>query len=413
MSTPAVVTPAAAQARARPSRVVDVALPVTALLYWAYTVATSGALFALLPTWWVGLDLVVGVLAAVALVWRHRHPVGLALALAPVGGLFLTAGLPALVSVFVVAVRARVWVALLATGVHLAIAVPYYLVVPVGGMTLPVWTVLMFMLYATALSLGLAVRSRRQVVDGLLASAERDRAEHEEQLRRARRDERTQIAREMHDVLAHRISLLSVHAGALEFRVRPGTDGRPGAPLTEEELRSAVTVIRESAHRALEELHDVLTVLHDEDGPGRGLEGAALGTARPAVDLPSLPALVAEVSASGQPVELRSEIDIAGPVGLRLQTQRTAYRVVQEGLTNARKHSPGAPVTVVLRRVDGPALEVEVRNTLPLGTTGSQIPGAGSGLAGLAERVGLEGGRLQHGVVDGDFRLRAVLPWRG
>ena len=96
---------------------------------------------------------------------------------------------------------------------------------------------------------------------------------------------------------------------------------------------------------------------------------------------------------------------------------RHGYRIVQEGLTNARKHAPGAPVRVTLSTVDGdsPALEVEVTNPLPPETAGAQdrLPGAGTGLIGLRERVHVAGGRLEHGPTpDGRFRLHAWLPWR-
>lgn len=86
--------------------------------------------------------------------------------------------------------------------------------------------------------------------------------------------------------------------------------------------------------------------------------------------------------------------------------------MVQEGLTNARKHAPGSRVTV--RVYAGPPrteVTVEVGNPLPIGVTESEIPGAGAGLTGLHERVELDGGTLQHGSVDGTFTLRARLPW--
>jgi signal transduction histidine kinase len=86
--------------------------------------------------------------------------------------------------------------------------------------------------------------------------------------------------------------------------------------------------------------------------------------------------------------------------------------VVQEGLTNARKHGPGTPVTVRLAGIPGDALIVEVDNPLPAGATAVGIPGAAAGLAGLAERVELEGGLLEHGSADGVFTLRARLPWQ-
>jgi signal transduction histidine kinase len=90
---------------------------------------------------------------------------------------------------------------------------------------------------------------------------------------------------------------------------------------------------------------------------------------------------------------------------------RNAYRVVQEGLTNARKHAPGCTVAVSVSGSPGDGLSVEVRNPLPVGGTGSEIPGAGTGIVGLTERVTLAGGKLEHGRAGDEWRLRAWLPW--
>jgi signal transduction histidine kinase len=92
-------------------------------------------------------------------------------------------------------------------------------------------------------------------------------------------------------------------------------------------------------------------------------------------------------------------------------TGRTAYRIVQEGLTNARKHAPGAAVTVTVGGRPGSGLTLDIRNPWPVRPAGD-IPGTGTGLVGLAERTTLAGGRLTHGrTPDGDFSLTAWLPW--
>ncbi len=91
--------------------------------------------------------------------------------------------------------------------------------------------------------------------------------------------------------------------------------------------------------------------------------------------------------------------------------QRTVYRVVQEGLTNVRKHAPGARTTVEVSGAPGKGLEVVVVNALPVGRTGHEVPGTGAGLAGLTERVRLDGGSLEYGPEEGRFRLAVVLPW--
>jgi signal transduction histidine kinase len=216
----------------------------------------------------------------------------------------------------------------------------------------------------------------------------RERAEHAEVETRAA--ERQRIAREMHDVLAHRLSLLSVHAGALEFH--------PDAPA--EEVAETAGVIRESARAALEELRDVIGVLREE--------GSEDLTEPPQPTLADLPALVEESRAAGMRLSARIELGDAAPP---TAVGRTAYRIVQEGLTNARKHAPGAAVTLTVRAPGG-GLEVEVRSLAAVTiAAGPALPGAGTGLVGLTERVALAGGELEHGVdPDGVFVLRARLP---
>jgi signal transduction histidine kinase len=197
----------------------------------------------------------------------------------------------------------------------------------------------------------------------------------------------------MHDVLAHRISLLSMHAGALEFR----PDADP------EEIARAAGVVRASAHQALQDLREVIGVLREEPGDGR--------PERPQPTLEALPALLEESREAGMHVshEYRVEDLAAVPAGVG----RNAYRIVQEGLTNARKHARGAAVDVTVDGAAGVGLTVEVRNRLSLAAADVQlIPGAGTGLVGLSERTSLAGGTLEHGrTPTGDFHLRAWLPW--
>jgi signal transduction histidine kinase len=218
----------------------------------------------------------------------------------------------------------------------------------------------------------------------------------------ARRAERERIAREMHDVLAHRVSLLSVHAGALEYR----TAGE--APPTLDEVRAAAAVIRHNAHLAVEELRQVLVVLRDTAATGTAPEEVPdAPPERPQPLLRDVPQLVDEARDAGQRVS--AQLDLEPLADLPDNVQRTVYRTVQEGLTNARKHAAGAIVTVDVGPADG-QVRVEVANVLPVGVTASEIPGIGAGLIGLAERVRLDGGRFEHGVHDGEFRLAAYLP---
>ncbi len=124
-----------------------------------------------------------------------------------------------------------------------------------------------------------------------------------------------------------------------------------------------------------------------------------------------LHSLVREASDAGQVIDFRDGLDHRQAAALRPQAQRTVVRVVQEGLTNARKHASGASATVNLSGSPGSGLTVEIGNSLIARTGGVAIPGGGTGLVGLGERVRLESGTLEHGSVEGMFRLRAWLPW--
>lgn len=120
--------------------------------------------------------------------------------------------------------------------------------------------------------------------------------------------------------------------------------------------------------------------------------------------------LAEEARSAGQRVEFVENIH--APEALPAAGGRTAYRVVQEALTNARKHAPGRPVQVRLEGRPGERLTIDVRNRLAApGSTGSATPGTGTGLIGLGERVHLTGGRLDHEIAEDKFRLHVELPW--
>jgi signal transduction histidine kinase len=197
----------------------------------------------------------------------------------------------------------------------------------------------------------------------------------------------------MHDVLAHRISLLSLHAGALEFR----PDASP------EEVARAAAVIRASAHQALEDLRVVIGVLRD------GTDGQ--GPEPPQPTLAALPGLLEESRAAG--MRVHAEVRLADLAAVPDAIGRHALRIVQEALTNARKHATSAPVELRLEGAPGTGLTVEASNPLPaLATAEPKIPGTGAGLLGLTERATLSGGSLKHGLDEhGRFRLHAWLPW--
>ncbi|MER6911936.1 histidine kinase [Streptomyces sp. NPDC000594] len=333
--------------------------------------------------------------AACCAVWaRRRRPVELALTLAVVSVLVPPAGGAFLVAVFTVAVHRPFRRVLLVGAVALLSTVVQPLVRPdptmgvLGAIALGVALVLLM------IGWGMLVRSNRQLVLVLRDRAERAEAEAALRAEQAQRLAREAIAREMHDVLAHRLTLLSVHAGALEFRPDASTA----------EIARAAGVIRDSAHEALQDLRQIIGVLRTP-GEGEGVEGSD----RPQPTLATLEALIAESRAAGMSVVLDNTI--TEPAAVPAATGRTVYRIAQEALTNARKHAPGAEVTVAVRGAPGDGVTVRVDNPPPEGEPG-RVPGSGQGLIGLTERATLAGGSLSHGPTGrGGFRVSAWLPW--
>ncbi|MGW8436850.1 sensor histidine kinase [Nocardiopsis sp. NPDC055879] len=236
---------------------------------------------------------------------------------------------------------------------------------------------------------GLWIGTRRELVERLRERAERLEREQHMMAEQAITAERTRIAREMHDVVAHRVSLMVLHAGGLEVSS------------VDERTERAAGLIRTTGREALTELRGILGVLREE-------EGQAAPTA-PQPVLADVAGLVAQWRGAGMDVECEH----AGEGGESpLAVQRTAFRVVQEALTNAAKHATGARVRVWLRHgVD--RLEVEVANG-PVPGVVPPSPRSGYGLTGLRERVALAGGEISAGPCpDGGWRLRAILPGEG
>lgn len=194
----------------------------------------------------------------------------------------------------------------------------------------------------------------------------------------ARLQERTRIAGEMHDLIGHRLSLISLHAGALEL----GT--RSAAP----ELSEQATLVRGTARTALDELRQVLGILKlGNPSPATEGHGDDAGTRA------DVSALVLASQRAGVPVELDwVGADLATADG---RVRRAVHRVVREALTNVHKHAPGAIATVRVEH-DAETVHVEVRSELPA-RPGTSAPGTGMGLVGLAERVRLVGGTIRTG----------------
>jgi signal transduction histidine kinase len=340
----------------------------------------------------LAVDLVLGGLCCLGVWLRRRWPVGFAVVVGLVGVYSTSQAGAAIIALFTVAVHRRFAVVAPIVAGYALLPFLQLLVrpdVPVGS---PSEIVLGVVFAAAVLAWGMFVRARRQ---SLRERAGRLEAEQELRVAEARQGERNRIAREMHDVLAHRLSLLSLHAGALELR----PDAAP------EEVARAAGVVRDSAYQALEDLREVIGVLRT------GVDRSDETPERPQPTLADLRDLVDQSRRAGMRVRLDWQTDAlaAVPAGVG----RSAYRIVQEGLTNARKHAPDGEVAVTVRATPGDGVTVEIRNPCPMGTGGgAAIPGAGIGLIGLTERAALAGGRLEHGPTPaGDFRLRAWLPW--
>jgi signal transduction histidine kinase len=232
----------------------------------------------------------------------------------------------------------------------------------------------------TAIFLGDSVRSRR------VASAQEEHSREEESRRRIS-DERLQIARELHDVVGHTISLINVQAGAGEHVLYKDSA----------QAQETFKNIRNASHETLQELRSLVGVLREPVG---GEEMA------PTVGLDALDQLVKAISDAGQTVQLRvtgTKGNLAGIIDL------SAYRILQEALTNTVRHAPNAKVDVAVN-YGNEAVSLEIRNDRGDGDTAPD-PGGGHGLTGMRERVAAIGGRLDAGPEpDGGFRVRAVLP---
>lgn len=380
--------------------------------------------------WFWAVDPVVGIAAvAVALLFSRRYPVPIGVgtaALTLLSGLAFGAAVLALCSV---ATRRR-WVEIaVVAGAGLATYHLGTLIYPSSGESNPWWVPIAFEVVGVGLviAVGVAVGQRRALVDGLRERAETAEREQAARVDATRIAERNRIARDMHDVLAHRISLVAMHAAAVGYR----------PDLTADERQAALRTIEENARLALAELRDVLGVLRDpavvtgapeppqprladiatlvDEGRAAGMHidlVEDLATAIDADTATSTPSDIATATAA-DPVTAADPASAAGTAGEPPSlTAQTAYRVVREALTNARKHAPDTRVTVSVAGEPGDGLALRVTNPAPLRPGGTGLPGAGLGLVGLTERVATAGGRITHGPrADGGYELAVWLPW--
>jgi signal transduction histidine kinase len=336
------------------------------------------------------------VIAIAALIWRRSHPelvLGVELAAAAVG----VVPIPAMLALGTVAARlgwtrrVQLWAA--ASFAAALILLAQFVDAPDIG----TGRALGF-LYATGLTvvvpllLGLYIHSRAEILESAQAREAELLTAADADAERARIGERARIAREMHDVVAHRVSLISLHAGALEL----SEEGTPAG--------DAAVVIREAAHQALEELRQVVGVLRTNPD---GTQGEPL---TPQPTLRDVKTLVEDWQAAGAVIQFHDELDAHARDDVSPSCGRTIYRLIQEALTNASKHAPGGPVDVTLT-LAADTVSVSVVNSSGIRESSRARTGAGVGLYGLRERVEVAGGRFEAGSLpDGGFAVRATLP---
>jgi signal transduction histidine kinase len=303
-----------------------------------------------------------------------------------VAGYAVAVGLPRRLSIRAVLVAAA------AFGVALA-----YSALSNRGSQVPVGSLEGLLPLAAGWFIGDSVAARRRYVAGLAEQAERERAAEAERERQDVREERVRIARELHDVVAHTLAVITVQAGV----------GRRLMAKRPEEAGSALESIEMIGRTAQDELRVVLGLLRDAE--------AAAAALAPAPRLVDLKELVDTVRASGTPVELRTS---GADRQLSPALELTLYRVVQEALTNVVRHAPRASATV---DVAVSATQVRLEVTDDGGSSGRpagylerpDIPGTGHGIVGMRERIGAFGGWLVAEPLTRGFRVSAEIPIEG
>jgi signal transduction histidine kinase len=337
------------------------------------------------------VDLLLGALGIILMHWRRRYPLAVALIVNLLGAFSAAVSGAAAITAVSLATR-RQWREIVPTAAVVFFSTVVLFFIQPGSDDSLLVSVLFSVVFTSAvIATGMYVGARRDLVATLRERA--DRAERDQAMRmtQAQATERARIAREMHDVLAHRLSLVAMQAGALSYR----------QGLTEAEVAESADIIRFNAHRALADLREILGVLRTAEDDG--------APDRPQPTLVDLPSLVVEALGAGTHVRLHNQVGdlVQAPDTLG----RSAYRMIQESLTNARKHAPDTTVDIVLSGSPGEELLIEVRNPMRVGAGVSATPGSGLGLIGLTERAELIGGVLEHGISGDEFVVRARLPW--
>ncbi len=372
--------------------VVDVALIVCAAAFGLFMLLPTAAMHDG-PT--LVIDLVLGTVACGLLIVRRRFPAQVGIFAVAASAVSAFAAGASLVALFTAAIRVRPAMLVALTAGELVATFCFPLLYPgAADFSYAVQVTMGSLLNLAVVGWGLMVRAQRNYLRSVVERAQDLEARQEMLAANARDQERRRIAREMHDALAHRLSLLSVHAGALELR----------SDLSPEQTRTMAGVIRDTSHHALEDLQEVIGLLRDG--------GQDAGLLTPHRGLEDLPALVAESRRTGAQVELVQGVTRGGNSPRNHAATATAYRIVQEGLTNARKHAPHSTVKVVVQPRGPNEIMVTVSTFLdPRPVAGPSIPGTGTGLRGLAEGVSLLGGTFSSRTAGGQFIITGRLPW--
>lgn len=375
-----------------------------AILWWVlvavgYIVASEVAVDAV-PAWAAPVDLVLGAVMVWAMRFRYRSPRVLVVVFTLLSVVSVSGSVPAFWALAHLATRRR-WPEILALGgLSAAIGVlgsgysPLFGQEGVGSTWPEIFTTVFgaVIVVAFATVIGSYTGARRDLIRALHERAEEAERRQELSVLQGQAEERNRIAREMHDVLAHRISLVSMHAGVLAYR-----DDLPA-----EQVREIAGVIQDNARQSMTELRAILGSLRQAE------EGDPAQPAAPQPGIDQLETLFAEARRVGQRIEVVEAVEHAEL--LPTLTGRHCYRVVQELVTNARKHAPNSPVKIELTGAPGDGLTIRSGNPRQLGD--AALPGSGVGLIGLRERASMLGGRMSYGVDgEGRFEVEVWFPW--
>ena len=358
---------------------------------------------------WVSAGMLAAVGVSALIIVRHRYPVALTVVASVFTLLFPADAFAALVGLScVVAARSRrqAVVATAAVSVVTSVAVlrdglrpaefQLFTTKPVAAEAQPLawWFYVILAVVVLAVAVGVGLYRRTSVHLGHLREESTRSAQTTADLQSelTRQEERDLIAREVHDTLAHRLALVSLHSGALELAAR----GHP-------ELQGFAHEVQANAHRSLEDLRGLIGVLRD---PGsRRKAGSSMPATATLEDLSEL--LNASRAAGSQMV---ATVMITDSASASAPLTHAAYRVVQEALTNIHKHAPTSPIDVDLTASAAAGVRILVTNAISA-EPGPSIPGAGAGIAGIHERVRLLGGRSRIGPHEGRFVVDVWLPW--